>query len=75
MPALVQASSPRREDVVLRVFDTAGTQVMAGGLSWDQHQITRDLPAGEYRVELTIGTADSPFGPLTATATVAVDGS
>ncbi|MFI7673211.1 carboxypeptidase regulatory-like domain-containing protein [Actinophytocola sp. NPDC049390] len=81
VPALVQARAPRREDVVLRVFDPTGTQVAAGGLPWDQHEITRDLanwvadvPPGEYRVELTVGTADSPFGPLTATATVAVEG-
>jgi hypothetical protein len=58
-----------------RIHDPSGTQIAAGLLSWHHPHVERDLaewladaPPGDYRLELTVGTDESPFGPLTAGA-------
>lgn len=77
--ALVGARAPRREDVIVRVYDPTGRQITAGGLAWDQPSVDRDLtawlsdvPPGQYRFDVAVGADDSPFGPLTATTSVAL---
>lgn len=56
------------EEIVLRVYDTEGTQVRGGGVDWAQRQVPlTDLPAGDYRVDLTVSTGGYPPGSVSAT--------
>ena len=71
LPRMIRARATQPEEVILRVYDASGTQVAGGGLTWEQRQFTRDmtgLPAGEYRVELSVATGEYPPGQLTAEA-------